>query len=264
MAALGELGFESFEETDRGVNAYIPKAAFEPDALAALPYWESGAWEAAYTLEEIPRQNWNAVWESEYKPIRINDQITVRAPFHPPARPEVPYELVIAPKMSFGTGHHETTWLMLRMLLEEAVEGCGVLDMGCGTGVLAILAARRGAKRVLAIDIDPWSVENTRENAEANGHPEIAVREGDASLLGQERFDLVLANINKNILLEDLKAYAAVLVPGGGILLSGFYQADLPDVEQAAAAEGLSLTGSQTRNGWVAAAFRKRRKTGGE
>ena len=259
LAALGELGFESFEETESGLKAYIPKAAFDRAALEALPYWESEAWEAGYTLEDIPLKNWNAVWESEYEPIRVGDQIMVRAPFHAPAAPKVPYELVIAPKMSFGTGHHETTWLMLRMLLEEAVAGRWVLDMGCGTGVLAILAARLGAKGVMAIDIDPWSVENSRENAEANGHPDIDVREGDARLLGAERFDLVLANINKNILLKDLPAYAGVLNPGGRILLSGFYQDDLTDLKRAAADEGLSLAGSQTRNGWVAAAFQSSR-----
>ncbi len=255
IAALAELGFESFEEKEEGLKAYIRKDQFDRESLDALWVWKSDSWEASMELEEIPLQNWNAVWEADYHPIRVGDQILVRAPFHPPAEPEVPYELVIEPKMSFGTGHHETTWLMLGLLLEEEVTGRSVLDMGCGTGVLAILAARKGADRVMAIDIDPWSVENSLDNARVNGHSDIEVREGDASLLGGESFDLILANINKNILLRDIPDYIRVLKPGGTLILSGFYEADLPDLVRAVGTFGLELSKKRSKNRWVASSF---------
>ena len=255
IAALAELGFESFEEEEDGLKAYIRKDQFNRESLDSLWVWESDSWEASVKVEEIRLQNWNAVWEADYHPIRVGDQILVRAPFHPPADPGVPYELVIEPKMSFGTGHHETTWLMLSLLIEEEVTDRSVLDMGCGTGVLAILAARKGAGRVMAIDIDPWSVENTLDNAHVNGHPDIEVREGDASLLGAESFDLILANINKNILLRDIPAYIKVLKPGGTLILSGFYEADLPDLIKAVGTLGLVLSKERSKNGWVASSF---------
>ena len=181
IAALAELGFESFEETETGLRAYVRESDWDPEAFAALPYLDSPTWQVSYTVEALETQNWNAVWEASYQPIRVGEQCVVRAPFHPEPDPPVPYDLVIAPKMSFGTGHHQTTWLMLGFLLDINVEGLSVLDMGSGTGVLAILAARKGAGPVTAIDLDPWCYENCRENAERNGHPEIAVLEGDAS-----------------------------------------------------------------------------------
>lgn len=254
IAALAEIGFESFEETETGVRAYVREAEWDPQAFEALPYLHSPAWEVSYTLEAIETQNWNAVWEASYQPIRVGDRCVVRAPFHGEPEPPVEYDLVIAPKMSFGTGHHQTTWLMLSYILDLELGGRAVLDMGSGTGVLALLAACRGAGPVLAIDIDAWSYENCRENAERNGHPEIEALQGDASAI-KGRFDVILANINKNVLLADMPAYAAALNPGGQLLLSGFYRHDLADLQQAAAELGFEFVSDREKEQWVAALF---------
>ncbi|MBC2839800.1 50S ribosomal protein L11 methyltransferase [Robiginitalea sp. SC105] len=256
IATLGELGFESFEETPEGLRAYIPEKDWDEPAVAGLPYWTSPDWEASYQVERIPRQNWNAVWESGYPPIRVGSRCMVRAPFHPPAE-GVNFDLVIAPKMSFGTGHHQTTWLMLDFILDLDLEGRAVLDMGAGTGVLAILAARRGATPVLAVDIDPWSAENCRENAVENGVPAIEAVVGDARAIGGRNFDCILANINKNTLLADLPRYEAALRGGGRLLLSGFYVSDLDDLREAAGGLGLVYQSFRERENWVAALFEK-------
>ncbi len=256
IAALAEIGFESFEETESGLRAYVRESEWDPEAFASLPYLDNPAWKVAHTLQAIETRNWNAVWEASYQPIRVGDRCVVRAPFHGEPDPPVAYDLVIAPKMSFGTGHHQTTWLMLSFLLDLELEGFSVLDMGSGTGVLAILAARRGAGPVWAIDIDPWSYENCRENAERNGEPEIVAVQGDASAI-RGSFDLILANINKNVLLADLPAYVAALKPGGQLLLSGFYRTDLADLQQAAAKLGLEFVSDREKEKWVAARFRK-------
>lgn len=257
IAALGELGFESFEETETGAKAYIQKDAFDPSAFEELPYWHMPGWEVQYTLEEIPQENWNARWESEYASIQVGDRCLVRAPFHPDPDPPVAFDLVIAPKMSFGTGHHQTTWLMLHQMLQMDFQGKEVLDMGSGTGVLGILAALKGARRVRAIDIDPWSAENAHENAARNGAHCLRAELGDASAIGTDRFHVVLANINKNILLQDMAAYAGALLPDGFLLLSGFYQQDLADLKAAAISEGLTYQEHQSRDNWVVAVFRK-------
>ena len=251
-AALAELGFESFEDTENGLIAYIQEADFDQVALEQIPYWKSKAWQASYTLERIPMQNWNAVWEADYHPIQVGDLCIVRAPFHQPPQPPVNYDLVIAPKMSFGTGHHETTWLMLKALLDTAVSGKTVLDMGCGTGVLGILAHRMGAAKVVGIDIDAWSIENARENADRNQGESIELRLGEADAIGEDRFDLILANINKNILLDQLAQYAAAMHAGGILFLSGFYPADIPDLIKAAAPLGFTHEKSFERGAWSA------------
>lgn len=256
IAALAEIGFESFEETETGLKAYVRETDWDPGAFAALPYLNNPAWQVSYTLETLETQNWNAVWEASYEPIRVGDRCVVRAPFHAEPDPPVPYDLVIAPKMSFGTGHHQTTWLMLSYLLDLELRGFSVLDMGSGTGVLAILAARMGAGPVLAVDIDPWSYENCRENAERNGVPRIEAVQGDASAI-KGRFDVILANINKNVLLADLPAYASALNPNGRLLISGFYRSDLEDLQRAAGELGLEPAGEREREQWVAALFHK-------
>ncbi|SFR52633.1 ribosomal protein L11 methyltransferase [Robiginitalea myxolifaciens] len=251
-AVLAELGFESFEDTETGLIAYIKEADFDEASLRQIPYWKSDAWQASYTLERIPVQNWNAVWEADYHPIQVSDLCVVRAPFHNPPEPPVTYDLVIAPKMSFGTGHHETTWLMLSALLEKTVSGKRVLDMGCGTGVLGILAHRMGAQQVIGIDIDAWSVENARENADRNQGESIEFRLGEADSIGEDHFDLILANINKNILLDQLPRYAKALEPGGVLLLSGFYPADIQDLTDAATALGLKHENTLQQGAWCA------------
>lgn len=257
IAALGELGFESFEETPTGLKAYIREEDWDEQALAGVPYWSSPEWEASFEITRVAQQNWNALWEADYQPIQVGDRCVVRAPFHPDPPAGTDFDLVISPKMSFGTGHHQTTWLMLRYLLDMDLNGKALLDMGSGTGVLAILAARRGARPVLAVDIDPWSAENCRENAARNGVPEIEAVLGDVRAIRGRDFDCILANINKNILLEDLPGYATSLREGGELLLSGFYRADLPDIREAASRHGLEFKDFRERENWVAARFGK-------
>lgn len=253
IAELADVGFESFVETNNGVLAYIQEAAFRPDILHGLHILSNSEVEITYQSSILPRENWNARWESEFRPIVVDNRCMVRAPFHPPSG--LPYEIVIEPKMSFGTGHHETTHLMLQFLLDEELQGKKVLDMGCGTGVLAILAAMRGAKTVEAVDIDPWSYENTVENAHRNGQDHIVAALGDASLLGTSTYDLVLANINRNILLEDLPTYVQCLEPGGALLLSGFYSEDLDAISGKCKALGLRVQKNIVKNNWVSAKY---------
>ena len=214
----------------------------------------------------MPDKDWNEEWEKQHQPVLVEagngHKIWVRAPFHD-HRADADHEIEIEPKMSFGTAHHPTTYMMLSYLAELPVEGLRVLDMGCGTAVLAILAKMRGAAYVEAIDIDEWAYNNALENAQRN-HADITVRIGDADLLRQKQdggkktsaghrpFDLIIANINRNILLHDMDAYAAVLAPGGTLLLSGFYESDVPVLQQRAQELGLELVGKKVRDGWCA------------
>ncbi|HYE79085.1 MAG TPA: 50S ribosomal protein L11 methyltransferase [bacterium] len=259
IAELGELPFDTFEETATGFNAYCTEDAFSEEATYALIAHYSQQWpdlDASHRV--ITRQNWNAEWEKNFQPLLLADgRVSVRAPFHP--KPEsADYDIVIMPRMSFGTGHHNTTALMLEAQLTLDHAGKRVLDMGCGTGILAIFAAQLGARQVVAIDTEPWTVENARDNAAENHVADrIAAYLGDASLLShQAPFDLVLANINRNVLLEDIPAYVRVLTPGGPLVLSGFYEADLPLIRQTAEAAGLRYESHRVRHDWTAAIFR--------
>lgn len=255
MAALADIGFESFEETDDAILAYIPEKDFNRDNLAQIDFHSD-----ILPKEELVKdQNWNAVWESNYNPVFIANRVYIRAPFHE-SRPEVDYEIVINPKMAFGTAHHETTALIIEYLLEEEynLKKKTLLDMGCGTGVLGILAVMEGAKQVLAVDNDHWSYESTLENAEMNHTPTVEALHGDASSLPKkELFDIVLANINKNILLKDMAAYNRCLKKGGDIYFSGFYESDLKDIKQKAASLGLTYINHKVKNNWTAAKFSK-------
>lgn len=255
VAALAELGFESFEEAPTGLKAYIREDLLDREALEALSYWSHTEWTASWMLTPVPDQNWNAVWEADYTPIRVGDRCVVRAAFHPKPGPRVAFDLVITPKMSFGTGHHQTTWLMLSALLEQELQDKSVLDMGAGTGVLAILAAMKGARPVMAVDIDPVATASCRENAEANGQSHIRCETGQAELLEGSGFDLILANINRNILLTQLPAYAKSLNPGGTLLMSGFYQKDLQAIREAAEPLGLDFASSTEKENWTLARF---------
>ena len=253
VAELADLGFESFSEyseTEKAVSAYLPANQADREAQVAEYLGEAGY---PYERTEIRDDtNWNAVWESNFEPILIEGRCYIRAPFHE-KRDDVEHQVVIMPKMSFGTGHHATTSLILARLMDLDLAGKTGLDMGSGTGVLAILAAMRGAARVDAIDIDRWAYENCKENIGMNRvEDRITVLEGDASLLGTTaKYDFILANINRNILLADMEHYARVLKPGGTILFSGFLEVDIPVIRCKAADTGLAFTNSDIRSGWA-------------
>ncbi len=255
VAELGNTGFESFVETDDAVEAFIPSPDFSAGLLTADNLQKNEYFRFEYTSEVIADQNWNEVWEKNYfEPLLIEDQCMIRAPFHT-SYPSASYEIIINPRMAFGTGNHETTHLMIQSMLETNLQDKQVLDMGCGSGVLSILASMKGAAMVTAVDIDEWSYNNTLENAELNNIRNINALLGDASVLTDQAFDVILANIQRNILLQDMDAYVKVLNPGGVLVMSGFYTADLEAIEEKAASLGLKMTTSSERSDWCAAGF---------
>ncbi|WP_347372948.1 50S ribosomal protein L11 methyltransferase [Aequorivita sp. Q41] len=253
IAELGYAGFESFVETEDGVTAYIQKEEWNAAILENINILQSEEFKITHTFSEIEQINWNAEWEKNFDPIEVAGKCTVRAPFHPVKNFE--YEIVIEPKMSFGTGHHETTFMMLQFILENNFEGKSVLDMGCGTAVLAILAEMRGASKLDAIDIDEWCFENSAENIERNNCKNISVYLGDASLLSGRKYDVIIANINRNILLNDMQTYCRSLNDNGALYLSGFYKEDLPIITESCNNLGLSFVENKEKNKWVAAKF---------
>lgn len=249
IAELGELPFDSFIETENGFSAYIPKENWTENILEDIYILNNPEFKITYTIEEIEQKNWNAEWEKNFDPIDVDGLCHVRAPFHP--KTEAKYDIVIEPKMSFGTGHHETTHMMIQHLLEMDVEGMKTLDMGCGTAILAILAEMKGAHPIDAIDIDNWCYLNSIENAERNDCKHISVYEGDASLLVDKKYDLIIANINRNILLNDMQTYVDCLNPKGIILFSGFYEQDFPYIDASCTEKGLTFVKKINRNNWV-------------
>jgi len=249
VAELGNLGFESFTETDSGLAAYIPKSDWFATILDTVFVLNNNEFDISYKKEEIEPVNWNEEWEKNFDPIDIDDTVSIRAPFHEKAN--LKYNILIEPKMSFGTGHHETTHLMVKHLLLLNLKDKTVLDMGCGTAVLAILAEMRGANQLDAIDIDPWCYENSIENIERNNSKKISIYEGDASLLVNKKYDVIIANINRNILLQDIKTYTNSLNKNGTLLLSGFYQEDIPVIDAEASKHNLKLDLILERNNWV-------------
>lgn len=255
LAFLGEMGFESFLETSIGLDAFIQEESWSPDLLDQLyPLVENGL-DIGWSLTAIPPENWNSVWESDFQPIVIKDQCAVRAHFHAPI--DVPYELVITPKMSFGTGHHQTTYMMLKTLLAYPPKDEVVLDMGTGTGVLAILAEKLGAHSVDAIDVESWCYENTMENAAMNNCKKINVIEGDRMFIPNKEYGTIIANINLNVLLLDIPLYAKRLRPNGKLFMSGFYSHDIPAIESKANQNGLQLVNYIEKDNWVATYFFK-------
>lgn len=258
LAELGELAFDSFVETEEGLSAYIQVNDDTADLLNDVYILNNPEFKVSYVTEEIEQVNWNEEWEKNFEPINVDDLCYVRAPFH--ETKNVPYEIVIEPKMSFGTGHHETTFMMMKHLLNIDVTDMEVLDMGCGTAILAILALMKGAKHADAIDIDNWCYLNSIENAERNNVTNINVYEGDAELLADKtnKYDLVIANINRNILLNDMEAYAKTLKTGGIILFSGFYTEDITAIEEAANKQNMFLDNQLERNNWVSLKFIKK------
>ena len=258
LAELGELPFDSFVETEEGLSAYIPSNDNSTDLLNDVYILNNPEFSISFQTEEIEQVNWNEEWEKNFEPINVDDLCYVRAPFH--EAKNVPYEIVIEPKMSFGTGHHETTFMMMKHLLNIDVTDMEVLDMGCGTAILAILALMKGAKHADAIDIDNWCYLNSIENAERNSITNIDVYEGDAELLADKtnKYDLVIANINRNILLNDMEAYAKTLKTGGIILFSGFYTEDIAAIEEAANQQKMFLDNQLERNNWASLKFIKK------
>jgi ribosomal protein L11 methyltransferase len=258
MAELGEVGFESFVETDEGLLAYIQEGDFDENNLNEITAKYQDLTTIAATWKSLERRNWNEEWEKSYEPIEVGDQIRVRATFHEPD-PAFKYDLLIQPKMSFGTGHHETTWLVMNEQLSLPHEGLSVMDVGCGTGILAILASKLGASNLLGFDIDEWAVENTRENFAMNNLSATAevVQGTITEVPAGQIFGGILANINRNILLSEIPKYVAHLSQGGWLITSGFYETDQADIEQCATESGLKKLRSNTRNQWATVVFEK-------
>jgi ribosomal protein L11 methyltransferase len=258
IAELGLLGFESFVEQEMGLEAYIPESDWSKDLLSQVYVLQHNSDAIELDIKKIAQENWNQTWEDSFSPIIVDDSIQVRAGFHP--EKDFRYDIVITPKMSFGTGHHETTHMMLSHLLNMDLEGKNVLDMGCGTGILAIFSAMKGASSVDAIDIDTWCFENTEENAKTNTVDRVVnAFEGDASLLKDQKYDLIIANINRNILLSDIPVYAKCLSSEGELLLSGFYKEDFEQIKDKCISNSLILEQDDVleRNNWMGLKFKK-------
>lgn len=260
IAQLGSVGFESFVENEDGVTAYIQEKDWNTEILNEIQILNSGKFQITYKEEVIEQTNWNSEWEKNFHPIEVDDLVSIRAPFHKnpiPMNNGIKYDIVIEPKMSFGTGHHETTHMMVQQLLDLDLKDKKVLDMGCGTGILAIFAEMRGAQAIDAIDIDTWCYENSLENVERNNCKHITVYEGDASLLTHKKYDVIIANINRNILLNDMKTYMNSLKEDGVILFSGFYQEDIPIIDAEVSKYNVTLDKTIERNNWVSLKYKK-------
>jgi len=254
IASLLPLGYDGFEETEQGLKAYIKAQSFDKMILEqTLAQFNC----SDYQKSALPDQNWNAQWESNFNPIEVGHRCYIRATFHQP-RPDFEFELVIDPKMAFGTGHHQTTRLMIAHLLDTDLQDKAVMDAGCGTGVLSILAEKLGAQSVLAYDIDSWAVENTRENLELNKCQNIEVAAGTISnITGPNAFDIILANINLNVLLAEIPEYVNHLNSSGSLILSGFYIEDVPKIVNTCEANHLQLKDQRAEEGWVSLIFKR-------
>ena len=256
-ALAGEIGFESFVEWENGVQAYIQQNLFDKEALKEMvnefPLPDT---HITYTIQEAEEKDWNEEWEKNFfQPIVIGDRCCIHSTFHKDT-PKTEYEILINPQMAFGTGHHETTSSIICELLDADLNGKNVLDMGCGTSILAILASMRGAKAVTAIDIDDWCVNNSRDNIALNNIHNIEVKWGDAALLeGHEPFDVIIANINRNILLADMSRYAACMHSGSELFMSGFYVEDIPAIQEKAESLGMTFLHHREKNNWAAVKF---------
>jgi ribosomal protein L11 methyltransferase len=249
IAQLEEKPFESFEDTKDGITAYAQKKNWNNSTVEDLDIFQNPDFIITYTIEEIEQVNWNQEWEKNFEAIDVDGVCHVRAPFHPKTNAQ--FDIVIEPKMSFGTGHHETTHMIIQHLLENDIQNLKTLDMGCGTAILAILAEMKGAKPIDAVDIDNWCYLNSLENVERNNCKNISVYEGDATLLENKKYDLIIANINRNILLNDMQAYVNCLNPNGIILFSGFYEEDIPYINDSCTEKGLTFVKKMQRNNWV-------------
>lgn len=257
VAELSQLGFDSFVEEEAHLLAYISSENYQKEAIEALQAQYQSLFDFQFIHQTIAPQNWNAVWEADYQPVIVAEQCLVRSTFHQIEK-TYPYEITINPKMSFGTGHHETTSLMLEYLLEIDLKGKQVIDAGCGTGILAIMAEKRGAKQVKAFDIEEWAVLNGIENIALNHCKGIEISQTTIEEVDSSKtYQVILANINKNTLLKEISKYASFLDKNGQLLLSGFYTQDLHDLQTEAASNGLKFVDYKTKNNWVAAQFYK-------
>ncbi len=254
MAELGELGFESFMENDSGFLAYIEQDKFDLNAIEELPMIKNQLFDISFSHKVIAKENWNSVWESKYDPVLIADTCYIRAPFHE-ALPDINYDIIIEPKMSFGTAHHETTSLMIESMLGVDFTDLSVLDMGSGTGVLAILASKMGAKSVTAIDIDEWAYENMLENTQRNHIDNVFSIHGDKTEIPNQKYDIILANINRNILLEQIAFYAQHIKENGLLILSGIYNSDIKVVNEETKRCGFAFKNHIEKNNWVACKY---------
>ncbi len=250
IAELSEIGFESFVETNEGVEAYIQLEEFNETSVNSLKILANSMFQIEYSTKVIADQNWNAEWENNFDLINVENKCIIRAPFHDKID-SIEYDILINPKMSFGTGHHETTYLMIKRLLDIDLAGKNVLDMGCGTGVLAILSKMKNAQYVKAIDIDEWAYNNTLENIRNNNCEEIEVEKGGAEQIGKTNFDVIIANINRNILLNDMANYAKSMTCDGQLLLSGFFSSDKEVLLKATSNLNLELIYSESKNDWT-------------
>lgn len=250
IAQLSEIGFESFVESDEGVLAYIQTNEFNPTDINKVNILDNTEFEITYSLASIEDQNWNEEWEKSFDAINVDNRCLIRAHFHDKID-NIEYDIVIDPKMSFGTGHHETTYLMIKRLLDLDLEGKKVLDMGCGTGVLAILAKMKHAKYIEAIDVDEWAYNNCIENIRNNNCSDIIVKLGGAELIELMDFEVILANINRNILLNDMKEYVRALSTNGILMLSGFFSSDQDMLIEEASKHGMKKVFSETKNDWM-------------
>jgi ribosomal protein L11 methyltransferase len=255
IAELAELGYDSFVENEDELLAYITEDDFEKDALEQLDILSFDNFEVSFERTLVKDQNWNAKWEEDYSPVLIDNRVSIRAPFH--EKPDVEFDIEIMPKMSFGTAHHATTAQMIQCLLEKDVKGMDVLDMGSGTAVLAILASMKGAKSIDAVDNDEWAYNNALENVERNNCDNIHVELGDAALLKGRKYDFIIANINRNILLADLKYYAESLKPKSELFMSGFYEEDIPKLKEEAKKWGIVYVSHRVKDLWVASKWIK-------
>ena len=253
VAELGALNFESFVNTDTGLQAYVQEADFIEEEVRDLYILNNPEFSITLDIVTIEQQNWNAEWEKNFEPIEVDGKCVVRASFH--AKKDVEFDIVIEPKMSFGTGHHETTHQMIAQLMNMDVSGKRVLDMGCGTGILAILACMKGSNSITGIDIDEWAFENTLENIRNNKCSQIIVKQGGAELLNNCSYDVILANINRNILLNDMDAYTKTMSRGGQIVFSGFYVTDISHIDTKARSLGLRLLRQSEKNNWAALVY---------
>ena len=256
ISELSDINFEGFLETEEGVEAYIPEVDLKMnEVLDVFQRIREAKFEISFTSSLSEEKNWNEEWEKNFDPVEIKDLCRIRAPFHT-SKSGFKLEILIMPKMSFGTGHHATTSLMVEYLMTKPTKG-PLLDMGSGTAVLAIVAHRLGVNDITAIDIDEWAFENAPDNCELNQISDIEILKGDASLLGKKKFNTIMANINRNVLLEDIPKYAAVLNKNGQLFVSGFYVEDLELIKDVAVRSGFIFNGNLTKNNWVSAQFIK-------